>query len=218
MMSERLFGLYGAGGFAREVMPFARQQLALTGWRLVFIETMPGADQVNGMPVMSEQAFFEAGAIERGFAVAIADAQARQAIAERCEAHGARPITLQAPSAIVYDDNRIGDGSILCAHSMVTSNARIGRHFHANLFSYVAHDCVIGDWVTFAPRVSCNGNVHVGDHAYIGTGALLRPGTPRGAPLTIGSAAVVGMGAVVTRDVAPGVTVVGSPARPLARD
>jgi len=217
-MSGRLFGLYGAGGFAREVMPIARAQFAASGWQLVFIETVPGAAQVNGMPVLSEDAFFEQVAGERGFAVAIADGTARQSIAERCEARGARPITLRAPEAIVYDGNQIGDGSILCAHSMVTSNARIGRHFHANLYSYVAHDCVIGDWVTFAPRVSCNGNVQIGDHAYVGTGALLRPGAPRGKPLSIGRGAVVGMGAVVTRDVEAGVTVVGSSAKPLVRD
>lgn len=216
-MSERLFGLYGAGGFAREVMPFARQQLTVAGWRLVFIETVPSADVVNGMPVLSEQAFFEVPADERGFAVAVADVSARQAIAERCEARGARAMTLQAANVVVGDANQIGAGSILCAFSMITSNARIGRHFHANIHSYVAHDCVIGDWVTFAPRVSCNGNVHIGDHAYIGTGALVRPGVPHGTPLTIGRGAVVGMGAVVTRDVASGTTVVGNPAKPLIK-
>ena len=97
---------------------------------------------------------------------------------------------------------------------MITSNARIGRFFHLNIFSYVAHDCDIGDFVTFAPKVSCNGNVVIEDGAYIGTGAILRQGTP-GRPLRIGAGAVVGMGAVVTRDVAAGVTVIGCPARPM---
>jgi acetyltransferase-like isoleucine patch superfamily enzyme len=60
--------------------------------------------------------------------------------------------------------------------------------------------------------VQCNGNVLVEDHAYIGTGAILRQGSP-GNPLVIGRNAVVGMGAVVTRNVAPGTTVIGNPAR-----
>jgi acetyltransferase-like isoleucine patch superfamily enzyme len=58
--------------------------------------------------------------------------------------------------------------------------------------------------------------VHVGDGAYIGTGAVLRQGTPD-KPLVIGEGAVVGMGAVVTKDVAPRATVVGNPARLLER-
>jgi acetyltransferase-like isoleucine patch superfamily enzyme len=74
---------------------------------------------------------------------------------------------------------------------------------------------VIGDFVTFAPGVHCNGNVLIEDHAYIGAGAILRQGKP-GEPLVIGRGAVVGMGAVVTRNVAPGTTVVGNPARVMA--
>ena len=94
----------------------------------------------------------------------------------------------------------------------LTSNIRIGRQFHANIYSYVAHDCVIGDFVTFAPGVKCNGNVVIEDHAYIGTGAVIKQGRP-GQPLVIGRGAVVGMGAVVTRDVPAGATVVGNPAK-----
>jgi acetyltransferase-like isoleucine patch superfamily enzyme len=94
----------------------------------------------------------------------------------------------------------------------LTSNIRVGRHFHANLYSYVEHDCVIGNYVTFAPGVKCSGNIVVEDHAYIGTGALIKQGRP-GQPLVIGRGAVVGMGAVVTKDVPAGATVVGNPAR-----
>ena len=73
----------------------------------------------------------------------------------------------------------------------LTSDIKIGQHFHANIYSYVAHDCVIGDYVTFAPNVKCNGNIIIEDHAYIGTGAVLKQGTPDN-PLVISSGAVVG--------------------------
>jgi acetyltransferase-like isoleucine patch superfamily enzyme len=54
----------------------------------------------------------------------------------------------------------------------------------------------------------------IGDRAYLGAGCIIRQGKP-GKPLEIGTGAVVGMGAVVTKSVLPGVTVAGNPARPL---
>ena len=81
------------------------------------------------------------------------------------------------------------------------------------MYSYVAHDCVIGDFVTFAPNVNCNGNVHIGNHAFIGSGAIIKQGS-LAKPRIIGEGAIVGMGAVVTKDVPPFATVVGNPAKP----
>ena len=52
--------------------------------------------------------------------------------------------------------------------------------------------------------------IAIGDDAWIGGGAILLPG------VNIGAGAIVAAGAVVTRDVAPGSTVGGNPARPLA--
>ena len=112
------------------------------------------------------------------------------------------------------DEVTIDEGAILSPFVTITSNISIGRHFHANLHACVEHDCQIGDFVTFAPGVRCNGNVVIGDRAYLGAGCIIRQGQP-GAPLEIGAGAVVGMGAVVTKSVPPGVTVVGNPARPM---
>jgi hypothetical protein len=98
----------------------------------------------------------------------------------------------------------------------LTSNISIGKSFHANIYSYVAHDCKIGDYVTFAPGAKCNGNVIIEDYAYIGTGAIIKPGS-KNKPLVIGQGAVIGMGAVVTKSVSPGVTVFGNPAKPIGK-
>jgi acetyltransferase-like isoleucine patch superfamily enzyme len=53
--------------------------------------------------------------------------------------------------------------------------------------------------------------IWIGDEVWIGRGVAILGG------VTIGDGATVGANAVVTRDVAPGITVVGVPARPLGR-
>jgi sugar O-acyltransferase (sialic acid O-acetyltransferase NeuD family) len=215
-----VLGLYGAGGFAREVMPLALEYLSIPAHlgsesvhKVYFVESSPQESEVDGLPLISESEFIKLECSKRLFNVAIGDSRVRERIANECIERGARPLSLQSRNSIIYDNNVVGEGAILCAFTMITSNARIGRFFHSNIYSYVAHDCVIGDFVTFAPNVHCNGNVHIHSHAYIGTGAVIKQGTAH-KPLVIGEGSIVGMGAVVTRDVPPYTTVVGNPAKP----
>jgi acetyltransferase-like isoleucine patch superfamily enzyme len=116
--------------------------------------------------------------------------------------------------ALRYADAMVDRGLVQCPFSTVSSRAQVGRYVHVNFGCYVAHDCEIGDFVTLAPAAQCLGRVHVGRHAFVGAGAIIRQGT-RERPRKIGAGAVIGMGAVVLEDVAPGETVVGNPARVL---
>jgi sugar O-acyltransferase (sialic acid O-acetyltransferase NeuD family) len=219
--SKIVFGLFGAGGYAREVMPLAARCISIATQEAIeatrqmfFVEKDPRQDRVNGYPLISEAEFFEIECDEHYFNIAIAESRKRESIATKCIAKGAKPMSIQSPHSIFYDGNEIAEGAIICANTMITSNAKIGKFFHLNIYSYVAHDCIIGDYVTFAPNVQCNGNVHIHSHAYIGTGAIIKQGSLT-RPLVIGEGAIVGMGAVVTKDVPPFTTVIGSPARPL---
>ena len=196
-------------------MPLLRSQYPAS--ELLFIEDGLEPGEVNGHEIVSWNGFIECDAKEMSVSIAISASRTRQSLAEKCAAAGIPLIEARASSVVQMDEVSIGEGACLSPFVTLTSNIRIGRCFHANLYSYVEHDCVIGDYVTFAPGVMCNGNVRIEDHAYIGAGAIIRQGEP-GKPLVIGKGAVVGMGAVVTRSVAPGATVVGNPARPLIKD
>ncbi len=217
-MTLRQVAVFGASGCGRGLMPLVRHQLASSAepYELVFVDDDPTAHIANGQPILTYRQWLQCTGDERQIAIAIANGATREKLVERCSNDGVRFFEVRASNVTQLDEVVIGEGAVLCPFVTLTSNIRIGRHFHANLYSYVEHDCVIGDFVTFAPGVKCNGNVVIEDFAYIGAGAIIKQGRP-GSPLVIGRGAIVGMGAVVTKDVPPGVTIVGNPARPLIK-
>ncbi len=209
----RVFGIFGASGCGRGIMPLARDAAdRRDSDRLVFVDDALAGQTINGHAVVTLDDFMRIEAASRQIAIAIADPATRRRIVARCDALALDYFSVRAAQSVMMDDVALAQGALISPFVTLTSNIRIGAHFHANLYSYVEHDCVIGDFVTFAPGAACNGNVHIGDGAYIGAGAVIRQGAP-GKPMRIGAGAVIGMGAVVTRDVADGQTVIGNPAR-----
>ncbi|OTG66895.1 acetyltransferase [Acinetobacter sp. ANC 4470] len=210
----KLYAIYGASGCGRSLMPVARQQLAREHdtSEIVFIDdALTQQSFVNGHRAINYSIFKAEPAAEKAVLIAIANSHIREKLAHQLELDGISLWSVQADNSVIMDEAQIAAGAALSPFVTVTSNIKIGKCFHANLYSYVEHDCVIGDFVTFAPGVKCNGNIHIEDHAYIGAGAMIKQGTPD-QPLVIGRGAIVGMGAVVTKNVPAGVTVVGNPA------
>ena len=205
-------GVYGASGFGKEVMPLARQQYpTLEKQQFVFIDDSGAGTSLNGYQVLSYEDFLKYPDQKKAVTIAIANSQVREKLVKRLTEDQIQHLNIHASNTVILDEVQIGEGGLLCPFTCLTSNIKIGKFFHANIYSYVAHDCVIGDYVTFAPGVKCNGNIHIEDHAYIGAGAVIKQGT-LDQPVVIGRGAVVGMGAVVTKSVPAGVTVVGNPA------
>lgn len=220
-MIKARFGLFGAGGSGREVMPYSKSSVAQTlgleidEVEVFFIETwQPDHSQVNGYPLISIGDFLSLDG-PRYFNVALGDGRMRERIVNQVGGL-ATAASIYAQQSTFLDRNIIAEGAVFCPHTLVTSNVTIGKFFQANYFSSIAHDCVIGDYVTFGPGVRCNGRVHIHDYAYVGSNAVIKQGTSA-KPLRIGVGAIVGMGAVVTKDVPDGMTVVGNPAKQLIR-
>lgn len=199
-MQGRLI-FYGAGGMGREMVQAARADVRAKA----FLSDTPAAPYPGVEPVAFDD-LAEADEI----CIAVGDPALRRTLAGKCA--GRRFATVIAPTALIDPSATIGEGASICDFVMINSLARIGRHFQANYYSHVSHDCAIGDFVTLSPRVSCLGTVEIGDGVFVGAGAVIRNGVP-GKPLRIGAGAVIGMGAVVVADVPAGTTVIGNPAR-----
>lgn len=215
-----IYAIYGSGGYAREVMPLLRDYVKLTSQHnnneFIFIDDfVSGEEVVNGNSVLSFDNLIEKFSDENiKCCIAIADRKDRERLTQKCIDNAIQMISVKSINSVVMDEVSIGEGSVLSPFVTVTSNVSIGKSFHANIYSYVAHDCVIGDFVTFAPAVKCNGNVHIKDGVYVGTGAIIHPGTKEN-PIIIGENSKVGAGAVVSKNVPENVTVIGNPAQVL---
>ena len=123
---------------------------------------------------------------------------------------------------LVRENTVIGDGVLIGTNSVVENDCKIGNSVSIQTGVYVTTNTAIEDDVFMGPHsVTTNDKyMHVGakligptikKKARIGANAVLLPG------IVVGEEAVVGSGAVVTKDVRPGATVVGNPAREIQR-
>ena len=92
---------------------------------------------------------------------------------------------------ILGNDVEIGEGSIICAGTIITTNVKIGNHTHLNLQTTIGHDCNIGNYFTTAPGAKISGNCKIYDCVYVGTNTSIKENTSKHSLTTIGSNATV---------------------------
>lgn len=117
-------------------------------------------------------------------------------------------ITAIHPFSWVHPDVPIGAGTVVCAGAIVQPDAQIGSHVILNTKASVDHHCRVGDYAHIAVA-------HLAGRASIDEGVFMALGSTVLPKLNVGAWSTVGAGAVVTKNVPPNTTVVGTPARPL---
>ncbi|MGI5843256.1 MAG: acetyltransferase [Candidatus Xenobium sp.] len=203
--------IVGAGNAAREVLQIAksvnsvRRRWDIRGFLCDIdsnIEALTGGDyrvlgSIRDWRPQPDQEFL----------CAIADPHGRKEVVASLKDRGARFCTLIDPRARLADYCLIGEGVLIYPCVEIWPNVRIGDF--ALLQSSIAHDCVLGDYVTVSGGVNVCGAVRIESGAFIASGATIVPHK------TIGSGAYVGAGSVVIRSVAANSRVFGNPARRL---
>ena len=203
--------IFGASGFARETADIA-YALGLTP---IFV-----THEQNEIDNWShdEEIILDAE-VERWkhlkFIIGIGENTIRRQVAERYKAR-LNFTNLIHPSATFgkgqIDQISIKTGVIICAGTRFTNNIEVGNFSIFNLNVTVGHNAIVEEFTNIAPGVSVSGNVHIEKGCWIGTGAVINQGTPKG-KLLIGADTIIGSGSVVVKSCDPCAVYVGAPAR-----
>ena len=127
--------------------------------------------------------------------------------------------------AVVLAGARIGKDCNICAHTFIENNVVIGNNVTVKCGVQLWDGLRIGNDVFIGPNATFCNDKHpksgnrdyeckqtiVEDDVSIGANATILPG------IRLGRGCVVGAGAVVTKDVAAGATVVGNPAKEISK-
>lgn len=143
--------------------------------------------------------------------VAIGDNRSRTRIFESVRTRGEQIVNAIHPAAVLAPDVRLGEGVMICAGVVVNTGTVIGDNVILNTGCTVDHHNHISPHVHVAPGAHLGGEVCVGEGVLVGIGAAVIPGR------SIGDWAIIGAGAVVTKDIPPYTTAVGVPARVIKR-
>lgn len=211
--------ILGAGGFAKEVAFLIEDIIRASGqpeWNILgYIDADPERrGTYNGKyPIVGDEDYLISYGKSIYAVIGIGTPITIRKVHEKlcCYDHIHFPNLIHPSIVMDIERIRMGEGNIICSGNIFTTDITIGSCNIFNLNCTYGHDMIIGSCCVFNPGLNMSGGVTVGDGCLIGTGATVLQ------YLTIGAGATVGAGAVVTKDVEPGLTVVGIPARPLRR-
>lgn len=118
-------------------------------------------------------------------------------------------VNLIHPTVIIHSNTKIGTGLIMMAYSLISNECEVGNFVTFMPHSTIGHDCKVSDFC------------HIGTYAFMGgysvleadvtlhTRAVVLPG------VKVGLGSIVGVNSSVLKNVKPGITVFGNPAKEL---
>ena len=205
--------IIGAGGFAREILALINDinrqdpQYEVVG----FVDSNKGQN-IHGYPIIGTDEEVNQTKEPIALVIAVGEPRIKRRIREK---YVNNPLisfpTLIHPSVMIGDIGSVkfGEGCIVCAGCILTTDIHIKDFVTLNLMCTVGHDAEIESYSSFMPSVNISGEVIIRKEVYVGTGAKIIN------QLEIGDNAIVGAGAVVVKSLPANCTAVGVPAKPI---
>ena len=205
--------IIGAGGFGREVKMLIDQinekenKFHFIGY---FDDGIEKGKEINGHKILGNTEDLNEYNGEIDLVFSLADPKLKKKILSNISKKDINFPTLIHPSCFIGGDNvNIGEGTIICAGTIITVDINIGEHVILNLSCTVGHNTSIGSYSSFMPSVNISGEIEIGKGVYCGTGSKIIN------QLNIGEGTIIGAGAVVSKSLPANCTAVGVPAKPI---
>ena len=212
---RRSIAIYGASGHGLAVAMVLRGQSTYPlAWQVsTFIDDTPGkiGAELGGVPVVSFARWSESS-LRDPCLVALGNPRSRRLLVERIHKAGGHFCHLYSDICLPYDSPKIGVGSFVAQMVYIGPNVNICNHVQIMPMTSMGHDVMVEDFVTICPGCTVSGHVVIEEGAFIGAGAIITNGSAQ-RPMVIGKGSTVGAGSCVTKNVPPGATVSGNPAR-----
>jgi len=210
--NRKKIAVFGAGGFGLEVAMLIEQiNEGSNKWEIIgfFDDGIGRGKIINGYPVLGGVKELNQWDRELHLVFALGQPKIKKAVCEKIKNKNIFYPVLIHPNVIIGKRKyvAIGEGCIITAGNIITTNISIGKHVILNLACTVGHETEIGDFSSFMPTCNISGGVHIGEATFWGTGAKIING------IRVGNNVIVGAGSVVINNVIDDVTVAGVPAK-----
>lgn len=144
------------------------------------------------------------------FICALGEVKYKKKYAEIILNKGGEFVSLVSPKATIMTNVHIGSGCIIGGQSTVGCDTILGQFVTILGYACIGHDVVVEDWSHIGAYCFMGGFSKLEEGATMQTGAKLIPHKK------VGRFALVGAGSLCIRNVKPGITVFGNPAKEIS--
>ena len=189
--------IIGAGGFGKEVLSTilecnkTEKQFDVLG----FIDDNESLknSSINNFPVLGNiDWFLNSDYFPIACHVAVGDPKLRKEIILKLKSQNITFPKIIHPSVLISEYSSVGDGTIIQAGSVISTNIKIGKFAYVNFNSTIGHDCIFDDFVTLSPGCNVSGENFLEEGVFFGSGVVTSD------KLRIGKWSHIGAGSIIT--------------------